>query len=232
MHVNDILLRKDIQDVRARIDATLDKRPHLKGCWVWLGVTSPKGYGWAKAGGKRRVPAHRLAYVLANGPMPLLTGGKPTCVLHRCDNPPCCNPAHLFLGSNRDNIDDMLAKGRSRKGERHGRAKLTETDVLAILGSADTDAALAQQFGVTTATIVAVKQRRIWKHLRDSHGNPYAPVPLTYASRKSGKRKLGPEDVRAIRADLRLHREIAADYGINRNMVGRIKSGDRWGNLK
>jgi hypothetical protein len=126
----------------------------------------------------------------------------------------------------------MLAKGRSRKGERHGRAKLTDEKVVAILGSPESDADLARQFGVTTPTIVAVKQRKIWRHLRDSDGEPYEAVPLVYASRSTGKRKLTPENVRDIRADGRLHREIAADYGIARNMVGRIKAGNRWGKIE
>jgi hypothetical protein len=228
MHVNDILLREDIQEVRDRIDATLDKRSYPKGCWVWTGVTSPKGYGLARAGRKRRVPAHRLAYVLANGPMPLFTNGKLTCVLHHCDNPPCCNPEHLFLGSNRDNIDDMLTKGRSRKGEKHGRAKLTEETVRAILASAETDKALAAKFGVTSTNIIAIRQRTTWKHLTDSQGRPYPAVPLVGPK----KGRLTPDDIRAIRADPRLHKEIAADFGVARNHVVNIKNGVRWGSVK
>ena len=91
------------------------------GCMEWTGHRDPKGYGrYSSHSGE--VLAHRLAYIMHYGPV----GSKH--VLHRCDNPSCCNPQHLFLGSNQDNMDDKVAKGRSvrlygRKNPnwRHGR---------------------------------------------------------------------------------------------------------------
>jgi hypothetical protein len=76
-------------------------------CWVWTGSTDPRGYGhiWRQG---RLVPTHRLSYELNRGPIP-----DGMCVLHRCDNPPCCNPSHLFLGTKADNAHDMHAKGRA-----------------------------------------------------------------------------------------------------------------------
>jgi hypothetical protein len=75
------------------------------GCWIWRGAKTDKGYGHFKSMGKTR-GAHRTAYELFVGPIP--TG---LYVLHRCDVPPCCNPAHLFVGTNRDNVQDAIGKG-------------------------------------------------------------------------------------------------------------------------
>lgn len=81
------------------------------GCWNWTGCVNEKGYGVVGVPGERRTTkAHRLAYaVLVGAPGDL-------CVLHRCDNPRCCNPGHLFLGDRATNNRDMLSKGRHRKG--------------------------------------------------------------------------------------------------------------------
>ena len=88
------------------------------GCHVWTNGRNSKGYGTMKVNGKS-VSAHRLAWEFANGTIP-----DGLCVLHKCDNPPCCNPDHLFLGTRKDNNDDRDAKGRNinHTGERHGRS--------------------------------------------------------------------------------------------------------------
>jgi len=78
------------------------------GCWEWTGSRNEKGYGRFNAGGHSPIGAHRYAWQLAYGPVP---PGR--MVLHECDNPPCVNAAHLFLGTAADNMTDMVAKGRS-----------------------------------------------------------------------------------------------------------------------
>ena len=76
------------------------------GCWEWPGAREKSGYGSLSHGGKKK-KAHRMAWELVNGPIP---EGKLVC--HRCDNPPCCPPDHLFIGTQRDNLHDAILKGR------------------------------------------------------------------------------------------------------------------------
>lgn len=94
--------------------ARVDQSGGHDACWPWTGSLDRKGYGrpYAKDWPRR---THRVAWMLTNGPIP---EGMSIC--HHCDNPPCCNPAHLFCGSNLDNIADRVAKGRSATGDRSG----------------------------------------------------------------------------------------------------------------
>ncbi len=88
-------------------------------CWEWQAYRDRKGYGQFGLPGRRIGYSHRIAYALANGD---LRDGQDECVLHRCDNPPCCNPHHLFVGSVADNNQDMRRKGRDARGPELGRA--------------------------------------------------------------------------------------------------------------
>lgn len=129
------------------------------GCWMWLGSKDSTGYGRIGAGGRQRssLLAHRVSWQVNLGEIP---EGK--CVLHRCDNPSCVNPAHLFLGSNRDNSQDALAKGRL------GTNKLTDRKVVNIRRRAaegERHAKLAEDYGVSAVTIFNVVTRRTWKHI-------------------------------------------------------------------
>jgi len=119
-------------------------------CWEWGGALFD-GYGRTRLGGKT-YGSHRLAFVLTFG----IALPDDVCVCHRCDNRRCCNPWHLFAGTRADNNRDSRLKGRNARGERHGMAKLTDTDVFAIrrrLASGDDPAVLAEEFGVTAETI-------------------------------------------------------------------------------
>jgi hypothetical protein len=129
------------------------------------------GYGIFSAEGKS-VRAHRYAWEMVHGPIPR---GLFAC--HRCDNRKCVNPDHLFLGTSRDNMHDMIAKGRARypghpessKGERNGNARLTESQAIEIIQELSTGTCarrLAERYGVTPAMIGHIKHGRNWKHLR------------------------------------------------------------------
>lgn len=85
------------------------------GCWEWTGSRTMAGRGYGTIGiGGRSTLAHRVSWEIKNGPIPDGPGHHGVCVLHRCDNPPCVRPDHLFLGTQKDNVEDMDTKGRRR----------------------------------------------------------------------------------------------------------------------
>lgn len=133
-------------------------------CWLWRARTMPNGYG--VVGIRRGVTnlAHRVAWELAHGPIP---AGMKVC--HRCDVRNCVNPDHLFLGTQADNITDMIAKGRNARGEKMTGAKLTEVQVREIrqrhaIGSV-TQTQLATEYGVASTTIGKILRRQRWAHI-------------------------------------------------------------------
>lgn len=135
-------------------------------CWPWTGWKYGWGYGRftvgaRRTGDRRNVAAHRYSWELANGPIP-----EGLHVLHKCDNPPCVRPEHLFLGTNDDNIADRIAKGRYR-GEKVVSALLTEEqvrEVRSLVGKVS-QAELARRLGVTHGAIQGVVHRRTWRHV-------------------------------------------------------------------
>ena len=131
------------------------------GCREWRGARDRDRYGSISIGGKRR-SVHRLAFQIAFGPVP---AGHDVC--HRCDNPICIAPEHLFAGTRSDNMADMVAKGRQTLGEKNGQAKLTEADVLAIrrlISSGDKQSAIAARFGVNPTVVSRIKLGVRWAH--------------------------------------------------------------------
>lgn len=86
---------------------------NVRGCWLWLASRRSGGYGQFALDGRRRIRASRFAWELTYGAIE-----SNLFVLHECDNPPCCNPTHLFLGTHGDNMADMVAKGRTKSGNR------------------------------------------------------------------------------------------------------------------
>ena len=151
-------------------------------CWIWQGTTNRSGYGLMAVGSRkpyRIIRAHRIAYLLDHGKDP---GSLLVC--HTCDNPPCVNPFHLWLGDIGANIRDAATKGRiqsgddhhsrrhpenSARGERQGRSKLKEGDIVAIRSLHETGhwsyPELAAKFGVDKAHICLIVHRKTWRHV-------------------------------------------------------------------
>ena len=132
-------------------------------CWVWMAGKTGSGYGQFWMEGRDRC-AHRVAYELEYGSIRYALQ-----VLHSCDNPPCVNPEHLFLGTQKDNMMDASKKGRintdSICGSNHGQAKLTEHQVRVILTDTRLHREIAEDYGVCRRTISGIKSGKGWKHL-------------------------------------------------------------------
>lgn len=130
-------------------------------CWEWPGMRNEHGYGIFMRNGER-IRAHRVAYEAH-------TGMKPGRVLrHTCDNPPCCNPAHLLPGTFRDNSQDMVSRGRSRKGRRHPQAKLDERAVVEMRqlhAGGVSLSELARRYSVSKSNVFQIVKRHTWTHI-------------------------------------------------------------------
>ena len=131
------------------------------GCWLWTRGKYKDGYGGFKLDGKM-VKVHRLSYQHFKGDIP-----EGLCVCHSCDNPVCVNPAHLWVGTNDDNITDKVGKWRHAHGERHGRAKLIEADVLAIRSDHRSLRKIAADYGIDNTQVSKIKRRIRWSHVDD-----------------------------------------------------------------
>ena len=133
------------------------------GCWQWQGSKNPDGYGNITQD-KKRYTTHRFAYELFVGVIP--EGGH---VLHSCDNPSCCNPEHLRIGTNYDNVQDRQNRDRQAKGIGHGRHKLTETEIQEIRNLYATGSyiqqELADRFNVSRSHVCNILNNKFWTHI-------------------------------------------------------------------
>jgi len=167
------LLDKD----KARFWSKVDKKC-VNECWEWIGCKA-QGYGRIKVYGKLRQASH-VSWILARGPIPQ---GKS--ILHRCDNPPCVNPKHLFVGTQKDNVKDMIRKGRENwatgdrngarthpekvlRGEGVGTSKLNKEDVIKIQErylTGESQRSIAKDFKVCHQHISVIVNKKQWVHV-------------------------------------------------------------------
>lgn len=155
--------------LRERFEARVSPEPNT-GCWLWLGRVNPAGYGVIDLPGHDGPPAlaHRVSFEIYRGPLT-------ECALHRCDQPCCVNPRHLFEGTQLDNIADMLAKGRHRcgpgtPGEANPFALLTAADVREIRRLSEAGVSqheIARRLGaVSRGAVSNVLLRKTWGHVQ------------------------------------------------------------------
>lgn len=152
-------LRKEPRPIQESFWEKVDVRSKDE-CWEWLAAVTKDGYGSFKS-----KLAHRVAWELEKGEIP---DGMLVC--HTCDNPPCCNPSHLFLGTQRNNMDDMVQKGRSpnNSGSKNPKAKFIEQDILDIYrlhNSGMSAYRIAKNYSVSESNIHSIVKGKTWKYL-------------------------------------------------------------------
>lgn len=133
-----------------------------QGCWIWVACKGNKGYGGIRAGKEQR--AHRVAYILTYGDI-----DDNLCVLHRCDNPSCVRPDHLFLGTQQQNIEDCVSKKRNHFGEKSPQSKLSDEIVKQMrieYASGQTIAKISAKFNAAYSITHRAINKKAWKHVK------------------------------------------------------------------
>lgn len=211
----------------------VDKSGGPDACWLWSVGKNDKGYGMFLIDGQR-IRAHRIAWALSKGSIPNDDSYHGLCVLHRCDVPACCNPSHLFLGTNADNVADRESKHRNCPGEVNVSAKLTNKQALeirALYSVGDTTYnKLASQFGVSKITIKSIIRRETWKHL---HGKEcFVARTRVIRGEASCQAKLNTAKVLEIRARYKTgevtYSQLARQFGVNFSTISDVIHYEAW----
>jgi hypothetical protein len=212
-----------LDEIRAQVK--VDDR----GCWVWQGRTDRDGYGlfWRDA---KRYRVHRLVYELHNGSSP---GTLSVC--HECDNPSCCNPEHLWLGTNRENTHDAMMKGRLSSGVRHPKARLNEglaAEILHRLSCGESMTDVARVLMVSTGAIQAITRGQTWKNV------PRPKIHYPGKGVKGAKHYLAKLDEDAVR-EIRARRQagegptaIARQFGVCPACIVNICNRKTWAHVE
>ena len=212
-----------LQDLKARnsaINRMIKYTPKKSKaeCWNWQGHCNKKGYAMLSIGGRKGLYARvsRLAYYFEYGPF-----DESLKACHTCDNPQCVNPNHIFLGTSKDNTDDMYKKGRESLppnfyGEEVKTAKLTEEQVLEIYNSNLNTRELSELYNVSATQIHRILTGKSWAHLnlKPKQLKHFIPEP---------KRELSDEDVRYIRNSKERNVELAKQFNCDASHIGKIK---------
>jgi hypothetical protein len=198
----------------------------VNGCWEWIGSRNAKGYGTIGGliNGKRytkpgsRMLAHRASWIIHNGEIPDNDSYHGAIILHICDNPCCVNPEHLRLGTQADNVKDMINKGRKvvgeyqkRKGINHPRSSFqSQADIDLICSTKGQTKALAEKFGVDVCTIKRIRQRN----------GCASPDPSKFVNKP-----LSAEAIAHIRSTKPGTRGLGKLYGVSKTTIANIRKG-------
>ncbi len=195
-------------------------------CWEWQGAKTTAGYGVIRIDYEANY-THRLAWSLKNkGEIP-----KKGVICHRCDNPACCNPSHLFLGTQADTVRDAASKNRMPKGEKHFNTNIT-TDIvrqIRYLGeyTTMTKKKISERFGISRQAVTDILYKRTWGHV-DPEWQPPDPKAK---GKKHPFAKLTENDVKEIRRlsnEGMSQRKLAAKFGVSRGTIEPIIKGETW----
>jgi hypothetical protein len=194
-------------------------------CWLWTSGKDKDGYGSFRGDvdGVSYSRAHRYSYAYFKGE---ITNSLQ--VLHSCDTPSCCNPEHLSLGTNSDNMADRDAKGRcraGRPGETNAHAVLTEKQVLEILKDPSTHANIAHTYGISRATVSDIKRGHSWGYLE---GAEVVQSVRPVSHRQGASKNLNEEKVKEIRKSTESYGILAARYNISVPTVCDIRKRKSW----
>lgn len=220
-------------------------------CWLWLasGVTENHKYGLFYLNEQvKSIQAHRVAWMLVNGDIP-----QGAYICHTCDNPPCCNPKHLFLGDPQLNVDDMVNKGRANwqkpdykatahmraRGENSGKSKMSEAQVLAFVEKATSNPTVSlsvysDEYGVSRGALTDILAGLSWGWLTGikEHTSPRGKA----TGERVATAKLSSTQVLEIKEALKnnyrgLSNVLAEKYGVHKTVISRIKTGAIWASI-
>ena len=200
-----------------------------KGCWKWTGSKDKDGYGEICYGRVKSLKAHRVSWELHKGEHP----GK-FCVCHKCDNPECCNPDHLFLGTKKDNSIDAKNKGRTTIGEKNINCKLTKEKVIEIrklLKKGVSQLVISKQFNVSQKSISRIKTNETWGHIEEEKINTFDNIKSFRLGSNNHTAKLNESQVSRIKKRLRdgvSCVRLASDYNVGYNVIWCIKEEETW----
>lgn len=197
------------------------ERDNPKSCWPWARGKNSKGYG-SFMENRHHYCSHRAAFFIANG-------WWPEVVMHTCDNPACCNPAHLVGGDHAANMADKAAKGRAWHGEKHPHATLSNVEVreIAALRGVVSQRKLAKRYNTTSSTVSKIHTGRQWDKI----------TGLTPAKCKAQRgsdhhaARLTESAVREIRTKKMSQTQYAAKFGVSRSCVADAQRGSRWSHV-
>lgn len=199
-------------------------------CWIWMGVIASQGYG-VVGFGKQQYKAHRIAYFLKHGPFK-----NSLLCCHKCDNPKCVNPDHIFTGTHHDNAVDAFSKGRRAVGEKCNLSKLTNDEVLQIVSlhkQGLSDCEIGRRFGIVSSGVRYILTGKSWRHVT---GGAVFSERRKIGSRSGedcGAAKLTSAQVLEIRAKplTVTNLEISFEFGVSRQTVRSVRNGETWKHL-